>query len=162
MVLWSSKTLFINQSTSPDCLSVICQAPCWVIQREQRKPFIEELLTLGQLQPLPRDPPWQQRLAHEPERTLITFCWWGLFTCLPPEQGGAPPGQGLCLLPTVSPGPQDTLTDKPCTEGQEVDSSAASEALSTWLPIQETVDNSLEGMRNSPVTCSPPSREAWL
>lgn len=59
MVLWNIKTPFINQSASPYCWSVICQVQCLAIQEEQKRSFIEEFLTLGQMQPLPRDLTWQ-------------------------------------------------------------------------------------------------------
>lgn len=105
MALWSINTPFINQSTSPYCLSMICQAQCLAIQEEQKRSFIEELLTLGQLQPLPRDLPCQQCTRPTSRREHLSH--YAGVACLrgqPQEDRELPQGRDcVLLLPTVSP-----------------------------------------------------------
>lgn len=137
MVLWSIKTPFTNQSTSPYCLSMICQVQCLAIQEEQKSSFIEELLILGQLQPLPRDLPWQWYAQPTSRREHLTY-YVGVAHLHAPSQEDRELPQGrdcVLLLPvTQEAGTQDafstcTLTN-PST-GKNLNSLVASEDLST-------------------------------
>lgn len=149
MDLWSTETPFINQSASPYCLLQICQVLCLAVQEGQRKAFIEELLlTLGQLQPLPRDLPWQHCTWPRSRREHLSHYVGAacLRACLPNKTGALPQGRARVLLPSAPPRPScclalsRTLVHTQLSTGgkyrQDLNPLEVLEALTTWLPTQ--------------------------
>ena len=137
---------------------MICQVPCLAIREEQKKPFTEELLTLGQLQPLPRDPPWQQcawptsRRAHFSHHAGAAC----LCACLPSKSGISPRAGPVPCFPW-DPSAQCgawhieclryVLTDE-LKERQPSECFSGFWSPSTWILTQsKTVYNNCEGTK---------------